>query len=353
MSVTFNVDPVKATAAPTNLLRTVNFPGEIASGVNADVVPAPRNIKSMMQEATDKLSCGEGHTNGFLQAVHRAYMKHIPLTLSPDDVWLAIAQGFAIHVRENAEALRARFVQHEGQKELVVRRDSFHPADQTHNSWPGVIAEFSEKVSNEIGAEKRRLVVADFSTTGNIERTATEVVLLDAMSRYFGYTLVTRCGIPTITLTGGAADWKDVRARARVFAEYGCSSWIEALEPVLDQFCAAAEGRPSKSFWRAIYKHENMSGGPTMSGHLRAFFPYLASVDRKTKEVKYRVNESLRQSNASTKTGDVPGGVAEVPFTWNYLGTKIEMAFHGGFLGVCGEGDAVRPAIGWAVSQKG
>jgi hypothetical protein len=41
-----------------------------------------------------------------IDAVHVAFSQHRPLTLSPDDIWLVIAQGFGHHVAENAAALR-------------------------------------------------------------------------------------------------------------------------------------------------------------------------------------------------------------------------------------------------------
>ncbi len=42
----------------------------------------------------------------------------MPLELRPDAVWLAIVQGFAQHVKYDAEALRNKFVTHDGEKEL-------------------------------------------------------------------------------------------------------------------------------------------------------------------------------------------------------------------------------------------
>ena len=51
------------------------------------------------------------------QMAHDAFYEHRPMTLSPDAVWFTIAQGFATHVNLNAEALRHRFVRHEGKKD--------------------------------------------------------------------------------------------------------------------------------------------------------------------------------------------------------------------------------------------
>lgn len=46
-----------------------------------------------------------GRRHGFLDALAIAYKAHLPLALSPDDVWLCIALGFAQHVNLHAEAL--------------------------------------------------------------------------------------------------------------------------------------------------------------------------------------------------------------------------------------------------------
>jgi hypothetical protein len=55
-----------------------------------------------------------------LAAVHLAFAEHRPLVLSPDAVWLTLAQGFAQHVRLNAQALLARLVRHQGRETLSL-----------------------------------------------------------------------------------------------------------------------------------------------------------------------------------------------------------------------------------------
>jgi len=50
----------------------------------------------------------------FARAVHVAFSKHRPLVLSPDAVWLTIAQGFAQHVASDPKAIRHQLVRHEG-----------------------------------------------------------------------------------------------------------------------------------------------------------------------------------------------------------------------------------------------
>ncbi|KXH50710.1 hypothetical protein CSIM01_01559 [Colletotrichum simmondsii] len=60
--------------------------------------------------------------NGFIITVLRAWEQHLHLELRSDEVWLAIIVQFSFFVNKpgRAEALRDRFVVHEGIQDLVV-----------------------------------------------------------------------------------------------------------------------------------------------------------------------------------------------------------------------------------------
>lgn len=288
-----------------------------------------------------------------IEAVHTAFAAHYPLVLSPDDVWLCLAQGFAQHIEVNAEALRSRFVRHAGQLTLRIERDSFIKGSP-FNDWQGCFAGWSDAVAEHVG-KKRDLVVADFSTTGPIERAASEIVLMSAMKSYFEFLLVTKCGIPAITLLGTPADWQAIRRRAELFAEFDLSDWTDALLPVLDQFVNAATGAPDPGFWRSIYKlrGEAASGGPFVTGWINVLFPYL--------HVSAYMNGGIiRNDHTRTWSRDVAGGptpgsfprgLYQVPFDWNCLETIFPMTLHAGFVGISQDSQtrAIQPAIGWAV----
>lgn len=289
-----------------------------------------------------------------IEAVHTAFAEHYPLVLSPDDVWLCLAQGLALHVEANAEALRSRFVRHQGTLTLMVVRDHF-VLGSPDNDWQGCFAEWSDAIAAHIGT-KRDLVVASFSTTGPIERAASEVVLMSAMKSYFSLLLVTRCGIPTVTLTGTPDDWRAIRRRAEVFAELDLAEWVRALLPVLDQFVAAASGHVDRAFWQSIYKREDQSGGPYVTGWINVLFPYLDGGD--STEGPIRRNEHAlhwsrdrRSQVTGTTMGAFPRGLSQVPVTWQYLATTIPITFSGGFVGISQDAQtlAVRPVIGWSI----
>jgi hypothetical protein len=291
--------------------------------------------------------------NPFVGAVHFAYAEHYPLALSPDDVWVTLAHGFATHVDQNAEALRGRFVRHEGRQIIRIVRDDFRKRSAT-NDWPGCFAEFSDQIATHIG-KQRDLVVANFSTTGAIEKAVSEIALMGAMKNYFDYGMMTLCGIPEVTLLGTTEDWRSIRRRAEVFAEYDLGWWTKELLPVLDELVKASSGSPDVAFWRGFYKQVNASGGPFISGWINAFFPYLCSVED-GRPVTFR-SESIAWETLTRDEGpgldDFPPGLMRVPFLWEYFGTEIPMELLGGFMGVYQEpGDhTVRPALGWAVSD--
>lgn len=296
--------------------------------------------------------------HGLVGAAHLAFMGHYPLALSPDDVWLCIAQGFAQHVDANAEGLRDRFVKHEGKVQIVVRRDDFVKGSPD-NDWPGCFAEFSAQISKHIGPA-RDLVVAEFSTTGPIEKAASEIVLMSAVRHYFDFMLLTLCGIPRVTLLGSAADWTKIRRRVERLEGFDLGWWVSALLPVLDQVVAAASGRPDQAFWRSFYKWKDSSCGPYVSGWINVLFPYVEEVNAggspslARNEFVARWAETFDEEfHSGPSTTQFPSGFSMAPFVWKYYGIEIAMEFFGGFAGVSQDPGtlAVRPAIGWAVRQ--
>jgi hypothetical protein len=292
----------------------------------------------------------------FVAATQLAFDRHLPLVLSPDHLWLVLAQGFAQHVRMHAEELRPRLVSHQGRARIDVRRDDFVKGSET-NPWPEVFDEFANKLREHIG-KRHDLIVADFSTTGPLERAVSQLVLMDAMEKYFEYAFHSMCGIPSITLLGTPEDWRSVRTRAQVFREFELDFWIDPLLPILDAFVDASEGRVDTGFWNSMYKLKNASGGPYVTGWMQALFPYLVD---KSSESGLRLNTNLAAwaegmespFGGGPLTSDFPCSLSSVPFVWHYLIEKFDMEFLGGFVGV-GQDTAspsISPHIAWAVRE--
>ncbi|MHB2017226.1 MAG: DUF4419 domain-containing protein [Candidatus Xenobia bacterium] len=277
--------------------------------------------------------------HGLATTVHAAWAEHRPLVLTPDAVWLTILQGFGAHVRENAEALRDRFVTHQDKVEISLRRDA--------PQWDEVVGALSLRISEYLKGDLHALATAPFSTTGPLEAACHNAALLYSMQDYFSYTVYTMCGIPSVRLEGTVADWQALRDRAARLAPYDLEWWIEHLVPVLDQFVKAAQGRPERDFWQRIYYYDaghGSGGGPTITGWLTTFFPYLDGMSNRLRR--------SRLPGASLPTQAIPPATVRTPFVWNVLGDQHRMQFVTGLLGAAGDPDgAVRPVLGWAVAR--
>ena len=300
-----------------------------------------------------------------IEALHRAFATHRPICFSPDIIWLTLTQGLAHHINANAEQLRHHFVRHEGKLKIVVRRDDFLKGSPEH-PWPEVFHEFSMAIRDHIG-DAHSLIVANFSTTGPVERAASEIVLMDAMQAYLTYEVQTICGIPSISLEGTQDDWQAIAHRAQEFRRFGLDWWVIALEPLLDQFVAAARGKIDQPFWDSIYKWHGSKGSGHLSfvsGWISRLFPYLNPVEqigcsfRTVAEQSFCRNPwmtlppSLESGPAPDRFPHLP---ARAPFQWKYFETHFDMEFIGGLIGIKQDAQTLclRPEIGWAVWEVG
>ena len=339
----------------------------------AEVLPKATKIPAKQIEAfggaASVLDNTQGSRQGLFDATHYAYARHVPLTLSPDHIWLTIAQGFSRYVSLHSTELLDKLIDTsklEGysssvsyrKQVLAVRRDGFVKGSQS-NDWPGAFEEFAQKIREKTVAKTYERLICDFSTTGALERAVSNFVLMDAMQSYFSYEMHTMCGIPQITLTGTTEDWQKVRAKASTLSEYGLGWWTQMLLPVLDKFVAASEGQVDTAWWEEFYKLMAMSGGDIVSGHINAFFPFLKQSvpDKETK--KYRkvyvprneMSSQYRSPWATMKSDETPTGFATVPFMWLYLSATIPMRFVGGLAAISLTDAGVRPEPVWAVCE--
>lgn len=195
--------------------------------------------------------------SSFYQTLITAYAKHKSVTLSPDMIWLLISQGFARYVNAHAEELRHQLVNHEGKKELIVQagNDLF----SAEADWPTLIDGFASQIDQYTKGDIANVITADFTTTGPVERVASQVTLMESVKSYFDYTLIIAiCGIPSITLKGTPEDWQLVLDKTRKLERYGLGKWLKDLEPILTEFVRAAEGHPNQKFWQDIVRKKRV-----------------------------------------------------------------------------------------------
>jgi Domain of unknown function (DUF4419) len=299
-----------------------------------------------------------GTTHPLLAAVGIAFAQHRPLVLSPDAVWLTIAQGVAQHVRLHAEELRGRLVRHEGRKRLTIVRDAI-PDDA--QAWASAVVEFRGLLADEIGSGRARLFECDFSTSTEVERLASQIVLLDAYSPYFSYWMTCVCGIPEITLLGTVEDWRRIRARLDVIAELDLGFWCRSLVPIVDQFVRAASGKADVAFWRRIYMPVDAYGGDVITGWITRLYPYIkvgGKVDTPNPMLELAIDEPKNRTSKKQRTYSGPGISGDtVPASVSRVTVRIvdlmareikAVALVAGVTAVVQDGDgSLRPIAGW------
>ena len=302
--------------------------------------------------------------NLLAEAVHEAFYEHYPLILSPDVIWLTIAQGLAHHVRQDPGKMRKYFVDFKDRKTIVISRPDFIKGSPD-NDWPSVFPEFAKAIGDFIGHSAVENMTCNFSTTGSTERIASQITMMDTVQHYFEYDMRCGCGIPQIGLRGTVDDWQKLRAKAETLRRFELDWWLKELLPVLDHFITAAGHKPDKRFWRSICNFSGASGfnGDPITGWLQVFFPYSnASSPRhgaKTKDgkaprmtrnedglkqyrkaYKTRVTAATYKRNGWQDTGcgyglelkNIPPGLCSAPFRYmdHLSGQSSEMAFFGG-----------------------
>ena len=263
-------------------------------------------------------------------------------------MWLLIAQGLADWINAHSEELRSHFVKHQDKVKIVVIRDDFVKGSP-RNNWTKVFTELSTSIRQHIGDVTHDLLVPTFSTTGVVEKAASEIVLLDAMQSYFELEVDTLCGIPQIQLEGTIADWQQLLERTTQIDRFQLEWWVDALIPILEQFVLTAQGKPNRDFWRSMYKYNDDSGDAIVTGWITRFFPYLND----ERSVPVSILQRQFYEEKEIQVSSFTSGLAKAPFTWKYLDTNYPMEFIGGFIGVKQDRHSLflRPEIGWVVRE--
>ena len=224
-------------------------------------------------------------------------------------------------------------------------------------------------VSKLLAAEIRDAEVfeCDFSTSTEVERTAGRIVLMDAYSPYFSFWLMCVCGIPEITLTGTAGDWRKIRDRIDVIAGLGLGleRWCRSLAPITGQFVRAAQGDVDVAFWRRIYNPADAYGGEVITGWAARLYPYLeggGAVSWPNPLLDLPVGEPRDLTPAGPMGYDGPGirsdavlatlSKATVNIHFPVGGDTFPVELNAGLVGVTQDEDgALRPVVGWHLAR--
>ncbi|KXN74032.1 hypothetical protein CONCODRAFT_77045 [Conidiobolus coronatus NRRL 28638] len=335
------------------------FAGRKIESVSNDTLISPDAYEGILSRF------GSSSLNGLAEAAHIAYANHHGLTLSPDHILITILQGLSIHITQDPEKYRAtvglKHTEPNTKEEIIIVRDEFQLGNPS-NDWEGTFPEFLSEISKRVDNEVSPLLLGKFSTSSPRDVAVTALTIMDVYKSYFEYGVLTRCGMPEITLKGEKEDWTLLKNRVKQILDRfdDLGFWTDHLYPILDEFIAATnENKVNEEFWKSMYKVSGGSGGPFLSGWICGLYPYISAYDYDSQKAVNMKNEHMDWKRAGRSWGgltfnSLPNGFTSTPFTWYYLGSKLKMSFVGGLLGVSlnSQTDHVSPAVGWAVLHE-
>ncbi len=287
----------------------------------------------------------------FFYSLVRAYAKHRPFVLSPDMMWQLIGFEFSEYVNNHSEEMRSLLVAHEGLKDLKIMTDEDILDDKNAN-WSDLFDKFSAAIAENTKGDIAQLMTSDFSTTGQTERIASQITLMESLKSYFHY-IAGRlsCGIPYIILKGTPADWRKLAEKVQGLEKYNMGWWTKELKPIIAELVKTAEGKPSSKFWKDIVmqdRPDRLRGGgcsmekPTeLDGWMVKLFP-----DMKNGKIRATIPQSQMQGVELSK----------VPFKYQLIDRETmqvieetDIMLYAGFVGVIIDEatGALEPKIGW------
>ena len=307
--------------------------------------PFEYNIVSKSKDTDSLVTFGQ---HPFFNGMYQAYADHRPFVLSPDMILLLLDQGFARHVKFNAEALRKYFVTHTGKLSLVIVNNRIK-LDNPSSPWEEVFEGFEKEIKKHTSKDLVKTLTADFTTTTPVSRIATQTALMESVKPYFEFVhIYVSCGIPEITLEGTTRDWERVLEKATFMEKYELSWWIDSLEPLLKEFIKASKGEIDKDFWRNMFKYHTLKvyGSPkVIDGWIVKFYPY---------------NNDGKRNNLNELRGSsmLPSEVLKVDMIHSEIKNGVPVTtpleLWSGFIGLDQNEKtfALKPIMGWMVRKK-
>lgn len=324
----------------------------------------------LLDERTEKLHIqelisGEHRTfpHPFVAMVGMAFANHHSIEIYPDDIWLLLMDGIRLHVKNNRDALKEKFVQ-DGSDTSIVILDNSLTLQAPPAAWKRHITEIYDTLYQKLPETTRTAFDVDFSTSTAIDKFVSKTMLMAISSEFYTYSSVTMCGIPQIVIKGTKEDWEKLKSTFDNLANIlDMPWWAEQIDPILNEFVNTFNKKYNMKFWRSVYKDVPRGKGsgtqPKINGWITKFFPYIDKTgeykmykdfiaevfeswsEEEKKGFKARmVADSIASRQHRTNWSepleykDFTIGKNDVPIKWKYLDREIPLKLSTGFWGV-------------------
>ena len=182
-----------------------------------------------------------------------------------------------------AEEFRELYVDHEGQKELIIYMNgTLRTLDSDR-----MIDLFSKAIQDNIKpGDFIDWIVPNFTTTKPLDVVVSKAMLMSTMQKYFLFTCMLECGIPKYTILGEKEDWAKIYEKLNYFIKLDemlknkkadkyngeLLRWANLLKDIITQFMNVFDGKIDLEFWNTICSfHTVGSGSSEMSGWIATF----------------------------------------------------------------------------------
>ena len=300
-----------------------------------------------------------------LEGYYQSYAKHIPVTVNPDILWMLIVQGFSRHIDQNAEKLRNKFVDFDGQKTLVVDGDEWTIEEITQEGWERTFEEFVELIKKNAGDSMIKIITPTFSTTTPTIVVSSQIAIMSCFKNYFKYIrLYGGCGFPYINLQGTLKDYEDLKGKVEKLYGFDIDDWIKELIIIVDKIIETKKGKVDVDFWKNMIKNKETieprgSGELTkvenIDGWLLNFYPYYKIEDYHNRCEKLVRRKDFNEPLDVKQLKNIPEEMVEVPLIMHHkiYNTDTELTVKTGFLGMIQEKNGLtKPEIGWFITNK-
>jgi len=229
----------------------------------------PRNKNLNLSNSTPGLRpSGDSFVRGAIQA----WGEHLHLVIRPEEVWFTILVQMNFYMNRHAEEIRNLFVDHQGQKEILV--EDF--------TWHSILIRFQDEIQNRVKTPwLLDWIQPDFSTTTDNDRMTANILMMGLTKAYFKYSGRQVCGLPSVTLLGEQSDWEKLLAKLDHLADFGKepTEYRERLKPILSRFVSTfkdPDSQETRDFWNRIVsaRAEHFCGAPPVyvSGWITGFW---------------------------------------------------------------------------------
>lgn len=274
------------------------------------------------------------HKNAVYGAFVEAYNNHKDIILSPDDIMILVNLEFSKYITKYSEEMRNLFVDHQGKKELTITTWN----ERSETEWDEFFSLIGDAISDNTKDHVVKALKVNFSTTTRIEKVISTAVIMDCFKHYFSYArCIPACGIRAVRFMGTLDDWINLKTKILVLKKYAVddywSTYIERLEPILEEFINTYKERVNLDFWNKIMNMESGRLGSGSCTKVSGWILHLFGIYNK-------INDD-----------DIPAYKADIPVKIDnrITNTTKNVKVLCGFSGVNEMDDALRPQLSIAI----